>query len=238
MHEVAERQLAAAAAANPAAAAHVPRGCLLRRVSADPSSRRPGALEEALAAAGLRGDRLSVWGWELAGCGEGYAADPGDLLAAVASMAALESSVVGELPPGTSPTQAANLLAGYGLLGAAVSWEEAAAALPLLESEGWGAGSSSGASSDTGSGSSSGSSRSRDKQSLSGTGGSSSSSDKQPLSGTGDPGGDCSGGSGEGRPMLFTARQKRLSFAEIEVLGAHAAAQGEAEEGDGILPFS
>ena len=50
---------AVAAAALKAAAAHVPRACLLRRVMADYAARP--SFQPALAAGGLRGDRLSVW---------------------------------------------------------------------------------------------------------------------------------------------------------------------------------
>ena len=50
---------AVAAAALKAADAHVPRACLLRRVVADYAARP--CFQPALAAGGLRGDRLSVW---------------------------------------------------------------------------------------------------------------------------------------------------------------------------------
>lgn len=50
---------AVAAAVLKAADAHVPRACLLRRVVADYGARP--SFQPALAAGGLRGDRLSVW---------------------------------------------------------------------------------------------------------------------------------------------------------------------------------
>eukprot|EP00887_Chlorella_sp_A99_P001824 scaffold19.g1824.t1 len=206
VHEVAERQLAAAAAASPGAPwlARVPRGCLLRRVAADPSL--PGALEAALEAAGLRGDRLSVWGWQLAGCGGAYASDPAALLGAVASMAALESLVVGELSVSLSlgPAGVSNLLAGYGLLGAAVDHADAAAALASADAAAGG-------------------------------------ERRAGEAGAGGGGGEAppeEARAGEAAPLLFLARQKRLSVAEMDAWAAHGAAQGEAEESDGILPFS
>lgn len=87
VHEIAERQLAAAASAAPGAPWQpaVPCGCLLRRVAADAS--RPGALESALEAAGLRGDRLSVWAWPAGGSAGAYASDPGTILGAIARWA-------------------------------------------------------------------------------------------------------------------------------------------------------
>ena len=50
---------AVTAAALKAAGAHVPRACLLRRVVADYAA--SPSFQTALAAGGLRGDRLSVW---------------------------------------------------------------------------------------------------------------------------------------------------------------------------------
>lgn len=196
MHEIAERRLAAAAAAAPGAPWRpaVPRGCLLRRVATDAS--RPGLLEAALEAAGLRGDRLSVWAWPAGGRAGAFASDHA-VLGAVANLAALESVLVGELPAsalaGGGPNAAANLLAGFGFLGTAVGLEEAAAALVGDES---------------------------------GSGGSSSQQ-------------RANAARGAGRPMLFLARQKLLSMAEMDLLASHGQAQAEAEESDiGTLPFS
>ena len=59
---------AVAAAALKAAGAHVPRACLLRRVVADFAA-QPG-FQDALAAGGLRGDRLSVWALQVSICPE------------------------------------------------------------------------------------------------------------------------------------------------------------------------
>ena len=57
---------AVAAVALKAAGAHVPRACLLRRVVADFAA-QPN-FQTSLAAAGLRGDRLSVWALQVVTC--------------------------------------------------------------------------------------------------------------------------------------------------------------------------
>ena len=59
---------AVAAAALKAAGAHVPRACLLRRVVADFAAQP--SFQNALAAGGLRGDRLSVWALQVNICPE------------------------------------------------------------------------------------------------------------------------------------------------------------------------
>ena len=58
---------AVAAAALKAADAHVPRACLLRRVVAEYGARP--SFQPALAAGGLRGDRLSVWALQVSAFG-------------------------------------------------------------------------------------------------------------------------------------------------------------------------
>jgi hypothetical protein len=124
--------------------ARVPRGCLLRRVDLDTAAlQRTGAGEadveqqqqddpagppstifmDALARAGFRGDRVSVWG--LQGL-RGLGLDPGlgaasrramgALLAEVSSSAAFHSLVAGELPGPLSKREGSNLLAEAGLL--------------------------------------------------------------------------------------------------------------------------
>jgi hypothetical protein len=136
-----------------AAVARVPRGCLLRRVDLDlgalhraaaaadgggssdeasSSSSRPDAtiFMDALARAGFRGDRLSVWGLQGlhgllgGGGGAGAAGQPSPspalllaaLLAEVSSAAAFHSLVAGELPGPMTAREASNLLAEAGLL--------------------------------------------------------------------------------------------------------------------------
>ena len=61
---------AVAAAALKAADAHVPRACLLRRVVADYGARP--SFQPALAAGGLRGDRLSVWALQVSTVGSAF----------------------------------------------------------------------------------------------------------------------------------------------------------------------
>jgi hypothetical protein len=152
----------AAGSSPAAAAARVPRGCLLRRVDLDlgalhrsaaaaapsassgdneaaeeqGSSSRPDAtiFLDALARAGFRGDRLSVWGLQGLQGLLGAAAAGGEqqhqqqqpqphaatllsaLLAEVSSAAAFHSLVAGELPGPMTAREASNLLAEAGLL--------------------------------------------------------------------------------------------------------------------------
>ncbi|CAL5220268.1 g2249 [Coccomyxa viridis] len=105
---------AVAAAALKAADAHVPRACLLRRVVADYAARP--SFQPALAAGGLRGDRLSVWALQgLPAMGlerEGMRS----ILMEVAELAAYSSVVVGELPRMTR-SEAEDLLGEAGMLG-------------------------------------------------------------------------------------------------------------------------
>jgi len=123
--------------------ARVPRGCLLRRVDLDVSALRRAEAEadapaddasaadaapaaaaaagstlflDALARAGFRGDRLSVWGLQgLQGLGLGRGALRA-LLAEVSSAAAFHSLVAGELPGPLTRREGGNLLAEAGLL--------------------------------------------------------------------------------------------------------------------------
>jgi hypothetical protein len=67
VHELAEAVLAQAEA-------HVPRGCLLRRVSAD--LQHSGSIASELEGAGFRGDRLSVWALQVRGCAAASHAPP------------------------------------------------------------------------------------------------------------------------------------------------------------------
>lgn len=98
VHERAEAVLGGSGAAT---AVRVPRGCLLRRVPlalpATPDAPVVG-FEAALAAAGYRADRLSVWALQgLHGAGL-TTVQLRELLAEVTNAAAFHSLVVGELP--------------------------------------------------------------------------------------------------------------------------------------------
>ncbi|KAF8065520.1 MTS1 [Scenedesmus sp. PABB004] len=119
VHAAAEALLAAAPAP-----AHVPRGCLLRRVPLDLGAAAcagdggGSVFAAALARGGFRADRLSVWALQgLHGLGLGAGALRA-LLAEVADGAAFHSLLVGELPGPLRRGDAANLLAEAGLLGA------------------------------------------------------------------------------------------------------------------------
>ncbi|CAL8470654.1 g10196 [Coccomyxa elongata] len=101
-----------------AAGAHVPRACLLRRVSATLGS--DAGFAASLSRAGLRGDRLSLWALQgLAGLGLDRAALQ-NIFTDVASVAAFGSILVGELPV-MSRSEAEDVLAEFGFLGRVIS---------------------------------------------------------------------------------------------------------------------
>lgn len=100
------------------AGAHVPRACLLRRVSATLGS--DASFAASLSNAGLRGDRLSLWALQgLASLGLDRAAMQ-NIFMDVASLAAFGSILVGELPE-MSRSEAENVLAEFGFLGRVIS---------------------------------------------------------------------------------------------------------------------
>ncbi|KAK9904038.1 hypothetical protein WJX75_003147 [Coccomyxa subellipsoidea] len=98
--------------------AHVPRACLLRRVSASLGSE--DSFAASLTSAGLRGDRLSLWALQgLPALGLDRAAMQ-TVLTDVANMAAFGSILAGELPV-MSRSAAEDLLAEFGFLGRVIS---------------------------------------------------------------------------------------------------------------------
>ncbi|KAL4431269.1 hypothetical protein ABPG75_006525 [Micractinium tetrahymenae] len=126
---------AVAEAAFKAQGAHVPRGCLLRRVPAElveleGAAGAAGAadglsagLAAALERAGFRGDRLSAWVLQGLACHGLGPAGLTSLLTDLCNLAAFDSLVAGLLPP-LERRRLDNLLASFGLLGAGVDFGE------------------------------------------------------------------------------------------------------------------
>ena len=99
--------------------ARVPRGCLLRRVTADLTGGQGFAT--ALEKAGYRGDRLSVWALQNASCLWPAPDAVRAALADVSNLAAYDSILLGEAPANMKQSKEVDdLLASYGLLGEAV----------------------------------------------------------------------------------------------------------------------
>lgn len=137
VHEQAEAQLAAAAAAAESVIppAHVMRGCLLRRVNLNlaaaaadhggsSSDKVSTIFTQELQRSGFRPDRLSVWA--IQGLrNQGITDDTlRQLLTEVTNLAAFHSLLVGEIPGLRSKREVENILAEAGVLGAVVRYEQ------------------------------------------------------------------------------------------------------------------
>jgi len=101
--------------------AHVPRGCLLRRVSHD--FRKPTSFADALTRAGFQTDRLSLWALQATNCLALNDDVINSMLTDASNLAAFDSLLFGELTP-RKKGDVDNMLASFGLLGSAVSYRE------------------------------------------------------------------------------------------------------------------
>ncbi|GLI62504.1 hypothetical protein VaNZ11_005160 [Volvox africanus] len=187
-----------------------PPGCILRRVPLEFQAGADfSALPDALAAAGFRADRLSVWAVQgLEGLGLGYQ-DVVSLLAEAAHCAAYHSLVLGELPA-MSYSQAANALAEVGLLGAPLAFGAPQSSYGRWRPE-WGDGNGNGDGDGHGDGH--------------GDGVESSTSFAESVVSEAGP-----RRPGANQRWLFAAQQIRLSGAQMDTYAAHRAAAEDADE--------
>ncbi|KAG2484890.1 hypothetical protein HYH03_016371 [Edaphochlamys debaryana] len=183
-----------------------PPGCLVRRVPVELKGDGPYALADALARAGFRADRLSVWALQgLAGAEGVGEQEVSALLASAASAAAFHSLLVGELPPLGGRRWAENVVAESGLLGAPLPFGTPDTSYGRWSRERWGpAAPPAGPSADP---------QAQAQAQAQGQGAGSGACDDLEL-----------------QRWLFAAQQIRLSDAQADTLAAHSSAAEEADE--------